>query len=174
VEISLSRREGCNWGSFDWINSATCYACPLSTTWFSTKKIALSYLSRRSGDINVTWRSILSVAYRWQKIVLATKFCFKVDYCLCIVVSNTYLIVFFVLLFFVLYTLSCHFLVVELESWVQNIHLLVYSSNHASVVHVWVEHSHCCKEHVSPNLDLYACHISNNRNRCHMYNILVL
>ena len=47
-----------------------------------------------SGDINVTWRSILSVAYRWQKIVLAIKICFKVDYCLCIVVSNTYWIVF--------------------------------------------------------------------------------
>ena len=29
-------------------------------------------------------------------------------------------------------------------------------------------------EHVTPNLDLYSCHISNNRDRCHMYNILVL
>jgi hypothetical protein len=27
---------------------------------------------------------------------------------------------------------------------------------------------------VTPNLDLYTCHISNNRDRCHMYNILVL
>jgi hypothetical protein len=30
------------------------------------------------------------------------------------------------------------------------------------------------KEHVTPNLDLYACHISNIRDRCHMYNIFVL
>ena len=47
-----------------------------------------------SGDINVTWRSILSVACMCRKIVLAIKFWFKVDYCLCIVLSNTYWIVF--------------------------------------------------------------------------------
>jgi hypothetical protein len=27
---------------------------------------------------------------------------------------------------------------------------------------------------MSPNLDIYTCHINNNRDRCHMYNILVL
>ena len=47
-----------------------------------------------SADINVTWRSIISVAYMWRKIVLAIKFWFKDDYCLRIVVSNTYWIVF--------------------------------------------------------------------------------
>ena len=136
MEISLSRREGCNWGSFDWINSATCYACPLSTTWFSTKKIALSYLSRRSGDINVTWRSILSVAYRWQKIVLATKFCFKVDYCLCIVVSNTYLIVFFVLLFFVLYTLCCQFLWI-IQFWLPLRYSPTFLFYRTNILYIW-------------------------------------
>jgi hypothetical protein len=25
-----------------------------------------------------------------------------------------------------------------------------------------------------PNLDIYTCHINNNRDRCHMYNVLVL
>jgi len=105
-------REGCNWDPIDWINSATFVCLSLTNNLIFTEKNSL-VLSFKNlfwrYKRHESWRSILSVAYMWRKIVLAIKFWFKVNYCLCIVVSNTYWSV-FVLLFFVLYTLCCQFL----------------------------------------------------------------
>jgi len=46
------------------------------------QRIVSCYLSKLfSEDINILLKSILSVVYRWRKMVLAIRFWFKVDYC---------------------------------------------------------------------------------------------
>jgi len=51
VEISLSRREGCNRDPIDWINSATSVCLSLTNNLIFNERIALSYLSKRFLEI---------------------------------------------------------------------------------------------------------------------------
>jgi hypothetical protein len=81
-----------------YISQLICYAraCSLNSDYFTIpsyfeysaiksrifKRIVSSYLSRWfSEDINIMWKSILSVAHIWREMALEIRFGFKVDYC---------------------------------------------------------------------------------------------
>jgi len=107
VEISLSRRKGCNWGSIDRINSATLLCLSLTNNLIFNERIALSYLSKRFLEIQASRGEVF---YHVKKNCIGNYILVQSWLLFAHSVVQHILNTVFALLFFVLYTLCWQFL----------------------------------------------------------------